>query len=1057
MVTPAEGGGAVEVELLGPPALLGDDGTRLKVAGRQRALLALLALAAPRPVTSDRLLDALWGDDLPADPPNALQQRISALRKVVDPARRGDVLVTSPDGYALRLGDERIDARRFARLAARGSELLATGQPVDALAELDEALSLWKGDALEGFADETWAHVEAHRLMELRRTATEDRFEAALTTGAGAELVGALTDLLERHPLRERVAGQLMLALYRGGRQADALAVYDRTRRQLVDDLGVDPGPALQTVYRRVLDQDPALGPNPLRPAPSTRVDNLPPAALALVGREDALEQVDRLMAGARLVTLTGPGGSGKTSLAIEAARRRPRPVHGTWLVELAPLADAEAIVGELASLLGIGSPGLGAAAIDLGTVATSVRDRKLLLVLDNCEHVVEPVAALVEELLAAAPGVAVLATSREPLGITGEQVWSLPTLGVPGPEETSRDAIALAPAVQLLLERVRQHDPWFDLTRTDAPLAASLVRQLDGLPLAIELAAAQLRVLSLEELATSLDDHLVSLASPVRTTPVRHRTLRGALDWSWDLLDDGQRVAWAALAVPPATFDRATAAALLAAAGYRGPVLLALRDLLDRSLLVAERQVSPTRYRMLGTIRGHGRTRLGDLDLVDRVHAAHASLVEDALASPRPSDPTRFEVDLDAQTAWLDDARAALGWAAATAGETARVQRIAGLLGWVWLLGGLTSEGLAWLDRGLGALEDLDPSSVDPSAVLWASGLRLGDAHADGPRWATLAVATARGPADRVVAGAFAAVHEAHAGRTDEAMAWLDRARTEGERIGGWPLGFALLVGGQLGRLTGRLQEVRTAVEDALGLLTDPGLEWARALALDVLVDAVLDDPAAEGAYEHARSLAHEGLALCRGRRLPELEGRLRLQLGRALHELGQVEEARRHLDEAVELGRVAGAGVGFGFSLLVSGAIARRRGELDLASSQLREAARLLAGTGTAFGTVESSVELALTEAAAGEREEAAAQAVHALATAVEVHEAALLERALEVAADMLATVEPDAVEPLRTWLAQLREGSGHVAGSGELVAELVNRHARRLETSGGRLPPE
>jgi predicted ATPase/DNA-binding SARP family transcriptional activator len=1033
----------VEVELLGPPALVGDDGARLKVAGRQRALLALLALAAPRPVTSDRLLDALWGDDLPADPANALQQRISSLRKVVDPSRRGRVLVTSPDGYALRVEDERIDARRFARLAARGSELLATGQPVDALAELDAALALWKGDALEGFADEAWAQAEAHRLMELRRTTTEDRFEAALAMGAGAEVVGELTDLLARHPLRERVAGQLMLALYRGGRQADALAVYDRTRRQLVDELGVDPGPALQAVYRRVLDQDPALGADRSRPGPSTRVDNLPAAAVALVGREEALEQVDRLLARGRLVTLTGPGGTGKTSLAIEAARRRPRPVHGTWLVELAPLRDAEAIVGELAGLLGIGAPGLGAPAIDVGTVASSLGDRKLLLVLDNCEHVIKPVAALVEGLLAAAPGVSVLATSREPLGIAGEQVWSLPTLGVPDPEDASHDVIALAPAVQLLLERVRQHDPWFDLTPTTAPLAASLVRQLDGLPLAIELAAAQLRVLSLEELATSLDDHLASLANPVRATPVRHRTLRATLDWSWELLEDGQRVAWAALAVPPSSFDRATAASLLAAAGYRGPALLALRDLLDRSLLVAERQVSPTRYRMLGTIRGYGRARLGDLDLVDPVHAAHASLVEDALVSPDPPDPTRFEVDLDAQSAWLDDARAALGWAAATAGEAARVQRIAGLLGWVWLLRGLTSEGLAWLDRGLGALEDLDPSSVDPSAVLWASGLRLGGADADGPRWAALAVELAPDPAYRVVAGAFAAVHEAHAGRTDGAMVWLDRARAEGERIGGWPLGFALLVGAQLGRLTGRLQEVRTAVEDALGLLTDPGLAWARALALDVLVDAVLDDPGAVGGYERARSLAQEGLALCRGRRLPELEGRLRLQLGRALHELGQAEEARRHLDEAVELGRAAGAGVGFGFSLLVSGSIARRRGELDLASTQLREAASLLAGTGTPFGTVESSVELALTAAAAGDHEAAAAQAVHALAAALEAHEPALVERALGVAADVLARVEPEVVGPLRSWLSQLREGVGDVAGTPALVAELVDRH--------------
>ncbi|HSK57912.1 MAG TPA: BTAD domain-containing putative transcriptional regulator, partial [Actinomycetospora sp.] len=495
----------MEIELLGPPALLADDGGRPKVAGRQRAVLAILALAAPRPVSTDRLLDALWGDELPADPANALQQRISALRKVLDPARRGDVLVTAPGGYALRVEDERIDARRFARRAARGSELLAIGDPVGALAELDDALALWKGDALEGFADESWAQAEAQRLTELRHTTTEDRIEAALTTGAGGELVGELTERLARHPLRERVAGQLMLALYRDGRQADALATYDHTRRLLADELGVDPGPVLQGVYRQVLDQDAALRPDTPRSPPSTRIDNLPAATLALVGREATLEQLDRVMTSARLVTLTGPGGAGKTSLAIEAARRRPRPIHGTWLVELAPLGDIDAITGELATLLGVGSPGLGAPAVDSSTLASALRDRQLLLVLDNCEHVVEAVAALVELVLAAAPGVAILATSREPLGVAGEQVWSLPTLAVPALDDTSHDAIVATPAVQLLLERARRQDPWFDLSPADARMAATLVRQLDGLPLAIELAAAQLRVLSLEELSAGL------------------------------------------------------------------------------------------------------------------------------------------------------------------------------------------------------------------------------------------------------------------------------------------------------------------------------------------------------------------------------------------------------------------------------------------------------------------------------------------------------------------------------------------------------------------------
>jgi predicted ATPase/DNA-binding SARP family transcriptional activator len=1009
-------GSDVEIELLGPPGLLGDDGGRRRVVGRQQVLLALLALAAPRSVSVDRLLDGLWGDDLPADPANALQQRISSLRKEVDPDRRGDRLVTTAGGYALQVDDERIDARRFARLAGRGSRLLAEGDATGALDDLDAALALWRGSALEGFADEPWARADARRLGEMRLMAVDDRHDAELSLGAGGELVGELTELVASHPLRERPAGQLMLALYRDGRQSDALAVYDRTRRRLREELGVDPGPALQALYRQVLDQDAALVVDPAVAGPpvgvrSTRVDNLPARVDPLLGREDVLEQVDRLLDNARVVTLTGPGGTGKTSLAMEVARRRRRPVHGTWLVELAPLG-ADAIVGELAAVLGIGNAGFGAAATGPDELAEALRDRQLLLVLDNCEHVVGAVADLLDPLVTAAPDVTVLATSREPLGAAGEHVVPLPALDVPGPGDASLPRIAASPAVQLLVDRVRRHDPWFDLTADDAVVAAELVVRLDGIPLAIELAAAQLRVLSLRELAASLDEELASSTSPRRGAPHRHRTYRDALDWSWALLDAEQRVSWAALSVWAGTFPQEAGARVLAAAGHRGPVVQALRELADRSLLTADPRTRPTSYRMLGTIRTYGRGQLERLGLAEPVDAAHAELVEEGLRSCQTAtDGLRFDVDLEGLAGWLDDARAVLHRAAAR-GQPARIQRVAGSLGWLWLLRGLAAEGIGWLDLGLGAPDRVDLAAADPVAVLWASGLRAGGAHADGPRWGELAVEAAREPGHRVLAGVYAAVHESHAGRLGASLERMATARSEAEDLGGWSLGFCRLVAAQLGRLTGRSADVRADAEAALELLTGPGLEWARTYALDNLIDVVVGDPGPGDGYERARDLALEGLALCRGRRLPELEARMRLQLGRALHELGEVERARRHVDEALQLAAAAGRGVGFGFALLAAGSLARRRGELAVAAEHLAGALELLEGTATPFGSVEASAELALTALDRGADRDALRHATRALEVAGRVGQPDLVARAVEVVEAAVAApgAEPD-----------------------------------------------
>jgi predicted ATPase/DNA-binding SARP family transcriptional activator len=991
----------VDVQVLGPPGARDRDGEPLGVTGRQGALLALLALHAPHPVRSDRLVEALWPDVAPADPANALQQRISALRRTLEPDTREHPLVTTPGGYALRLDDEHIDARRFARRAALGAQRLAVGDAAGALVELTGALELWYGEALEGFADEPWAQPDARHLTELRSTVTEDRTDAALASGAGPELVGELHHLVARHPLRERSAGQLMLALYRSGRQAEALATYDRMRRRLADELGVDPGPALQAMYRRVLDQDTALGDGARRPPPSTRVDNLPVASRPLVGRDATLARVDHLLSRARLVTLTGIGGTGKTSVALEVARRRPRPVHGTWLVELARLRDAHAVLGEVAAVLDAGTGGLGGDEPDAARLAASLAERRLLLVLDNCEHVVDAAAELCEHLLAAAPGLTILATSREPLGVEGEHVWPVPPLEVPERGGQDPAVIAATPAVELLLERARQHDPWYDLPPDHADVAAEVVRHLDGLPLAIELAAAQLRVVSLPELAAQLHDRFALLSNARRHVPDRHRTLRGALDWSWDLLEPARRRAWAALAIFADRFDQEGAERVLAAAGVERPVLVVLRELADRSLLVADTRVVPTRYRMLETVRAYGRAQLDAAGVAEPVAAAHAAVVDEALAAcHRSTGPATWGVDLDGLGRHLDDARAALTWAATT-GHDQLVQRLAGRLGWLWLLRGRAGGGRRWLDRGLGDLASIDAGRVDPVAALWASGLRLATADPDGPRWAALALAAAEDPPDRVTAAIFAALHLAHVGDHERAWATMAEARAAATNLGGWSLGFYHLMSAQLGRLIGRFDEVPGDAAVALELIDAADAGWARAYAIDIAIDVVLHERAHAGAHERARDLAREGLALCDGRQLPELEARLRLQLGRALHELGEADAGRRHVEQALASAARADRGAGYAFALLVAGRLARWRAEHDLAADHLREAVALLGDSGLSFGVVEARAELALTALGAGHLPEAAIHAADALRRAAEVGEPGMLARCLEVRA--------------------------------------------------------
>ena len=431
-----------------------DGGVAFAVRGaKQRALLALLALHRGEPVSADRLIDALWGDGQAANPVNALQAQIGQLRRTLGVG----AIVTTEAGYALAVGPDEVNVVRFEQLVAKGRRLAEQGEMALASATLAEALGLRRGEPLAEFAYAGFADTERAQLDELTLVAIETRAGADLVLGRHGELAGELEAQCREHPLRERLWELLILALYRAGRQADALHAYTEVRDRLADELGIDPGPPLRELQGRILTQDSSLAaasPAPVRAAtPAASAGNLRERLSSFIGRDAELEQLREAVRSSRLVTLTGPGGTGKTSLAVEAAAAlRAEYQDGAWLVELAGVAGPDGVAPAVASALGAGASALGgphpagsAAELIVGHLA----GRSLVVVLDNCEHVIGEAAALADTLARAVPGLRLIATSREALGIPGEVLLPVGGLAIPA-------------AVELFADRARAVQPGF-------------------------------------------------------------------------------------------------------------------------------------------------------------------------------------------------------------------------------------------------------------------------------------------------------------------------------------------------------------------------------------------------------------------------------------------------------------------------------------------------------------------------------------------------------------------------------------------------------------------
>ncbi|WNV85634.1 BTAD domain-containing putative transcriptional regulator [Umezawaea sp. Da 62-37] len=843
-----DGDARLRVTLLGAFALSRGDAD-LPVAGaRLRGLVARLALAGGRAVEQGVLVEAIWAEDLPADPAHALQALVSRLRRTLGSA--GDV-VQADGGYRLAV-DADVDAARFEDLAAAGRERLRAGDPDGAAAVLGEAVALWGDQAgTEPAAVVAVAPAAATRLARVSLEAVADLADAELSLGRADAAATRLTALLADHPVHERAAALLMDALAAQGRQADALALYERVRETLADVLGTDPGSALQERHLRLLRVE--------RPVTTTRSTTLPTPLTSFIGRDDDLARIAALLAAGRLVTVVGPGGAGKTRLAVEAARRHEHR-DGVWMIDLAPVTEP-AKVGA-AVLAGIGPR--GGAMVEArrrvegdepAVLVDQLGGRECLLLVDNCEHLVDAVAHLLAALLSRCPGLRVLATSREPLAVDGEALVPLGPLALPGPDDDVEQARRAA-SVRLFAERAAAVRPGFAVDGTTLPEVLRVVRGLDGMPLALELAAARLRTLSLPALADGLSDRFRLLATGSRAALPRHRTLRAVIAWSWEMLGEHERVVAERVSVLPGgvTPDSATAVcAGTAVPADEVPELLA--GLVDRSLL--QLAPDPGRYRMLETIREYGADRLAATGVLDTARdlAADYSTGLTARYDPRLRGPDQL-VAMRVISAEYDNALAALRRRCDT-GDAAGAVAIALNLTWFWKMSGRQRDAAYWLGEAL-AVPGGEPTPERDCAramvLLDRVDPRPGMAPEDRDRTRDLAARLLAYPELPSPAGALAA-------RMHDEQTWLaimDRL-AEGDDV--WLSGLAHMFRAEFAENAGELDRTRTDLEAALARFRRAGDRWGQADALRMRAQFRQHDDL-DGALadlREARSLAAE------------------------------------------------------------------------------------------------------------------------------------------------------------------------------------------------------
>ncbi|MGC4772756.1 BTAD domain-containing putative transcriptional regulator [Micromonospora sp. DT44] len=851
--------------VLGPTQVLLADGREIPVGGpRLRALLALLLLDAGHVVSADRLIDGLYGEHPPRGAANALQSQVSRLRQVL-PAEQNPVEF-HPAGYRLAVDREDVDAYQFERLAEAGRRALAGGDWARAAAGLRAALELWRGPAL---ADVPGAPAPAARLDELRLAAIEDRVDADLALGASAALVAELREFVVAHPLRERSRGLLMRALAALGRSAEALTEFEDARSTLAEQLGADPSAELAAIHLAVL-----------RGAESGWTQRALPSQLTtFVGRDEELTRVGALLGERRLVTLIGPGGAGKTRLAIEAAGRLDGEVR---FVELAGLTDGSDVPQAVLSALGLRDAGLRAPA-EPGRQPTdrlveALAERRLLVVLDNCEHVVADAARLAARLLGACPGLRVLATSREPLGLAGEALCPLSGLTLP-PVGTQEPDVHDYAAVRLFAQRAEDVSPDFAVTPANLGTVLRICRTLDGLPLAIELAAARLRALPVTEVAARLDDRFRLLSMGSRAASPRHRTLRAVVEWSWDLLGDAERRLARRLTVfaGGTTLEAAERVCDLPGVDF----VEALTGLVDKSFV----EMTGGRYRMLETVRAFCAERLAEAGEADDLRRAHtAYFLEFAWTASehlRRSEQLHWLRRLDAER---DNLHAALR-RATVAGDAADAAGMVAALSFYWWLRGMRGEGARLAADVLGLLgTDAPPGLREEYALCVYNASLSGSGPLDSLGTQRSVIRSLdrppRQPFLLYLSGISAGPPSGGSEHVKELMREL--RRLVGADV--WINALGAMGSGSAQMWSGRWDQAGTELEVALDGFRQAGDRWGSMITLGALGElaARRDDPEAAGTHmDQAMRLAEELESVVDQADMLRTRGEIRLRAG--------------------------------------------------------------------------------------------------------------------------------------------------------------------------------
>ncbi|SUA73214.1 Regulatory protein AfsR [Nocardia otitidiscaviarum] len=970
--------------MLGPLEVWTDREVEVAIpAGQLRTVLAVLLAHRGHSVSTDRLVDVLWPRRTPRDAAAALQVKVSQLRGVLaaaEPSARA-LVASGPGGYRLDVTADAVDAGRFEAMLASTAGLDARSR-ADALTT---ALGLWRGTPFADVADAEFAAVETARLAELRISAVEAWAAARLELGEYTDLVAELAPLVAEHPLRERLCAAYLRALYGSGRQSEALAAFTELRERLRAELGIDPGPEIAEVHRAILTQDPAL-----TPRPTTIPTNLPGQLTELIGRAEAVHEVHGLVGDYRLVTLVGPGGVGKTRLSIEAARGliTDHP-DGVWFVELAgmnPTTVARtSILDTLHAVIGIRGDSRTAAG-RLDRLVTAWDGKQVLLVLDNCEHLVAVIADLTEQLLRSVPGLRILATSREPLGVSGEAVYPVAALELPySPADIGVAALPKFSAVRLFTARAAAASPGFAIDAGNAAAVATICRRLDGIPLALELAAARVRAFGVRELAARMDDRFELLVAGRRSGPGRQQTLRAVIDWSWEQLTEPEQAVLRRLSVHSDGFGL-TAAECVCASKDLAPERIAdlLARLVDRSLVAMTDTAAGPRYRLLESVAMYCSDRLSEAGETDLLHTVrneyYTALSERAHAQLRGADQRRWLAVLDIEYPNLrsvveDSVRR---------GDSGVALRLVGALAWYWFLRGRIGEGIRQLDAALGTGREAAPT-LWARANGWRSALTLlSIAAPDRPDLVEAGLAGFDGVSDPS-GRAFTEwiLGEVLLGGGDQSVsAMLAQRSLAGFHTSGdqWGIAAALSSAAHHAMLRGDLAAMARDATESARLFAVLGDRWGQ-LRADELLGRHAE---IIGDYAESTRLRRDGLHRAEELGLWPRAADMMSGLGRLALLAGDLTQARVLHERALELSVSQGHEPGRIFAAVGLGIGARREGRLDEAEKYTRASLDWNREVDYAPGIAHSLAELGFIAELRGDPEQAHAYHREGLAVA-------------------------------------------------------------------------